>query len=402
MSKSSRARAEAAHAEGTASPVKPARHIPQPTKILLAVRAGGRCEFGGCNQYLFEHPLTLRRGNFSENAHIVAFSEQGPRGQEGDRPDDVHATDNLMLLCQPCHKEIDDRPEEYPRAVLEQYKKEHEDRIRLVTGMGPDKRTSIVQLKSRIGGDAVDIPAPQIYEAIAPRFPADEKGTVIDLTAFGDDQSDEYYKLAAGEIERAITRLYEPGMSAEATRHISLFALAQIPLLMFLGRSLSNKIAVDFYQRHRTEENPWKWPEDGEPTQYAIDRIREGTDPKNVALVLGLSGPIPLETLPVEVDGSFSIYEITLENKEPGTDFLRCRQDLEAFRQVYRSFLAAMTKHHPTAEELHVFPAVPAPIAIVCGHDLLPKVHPILTIYDNDNRQGGFINRLKVNEHENE
>src|ERR1700693_2573760 len=80
------------------------RHIPEATKILLAVHAGGRCEFRGCNRYLFEHPLTLQGGNFSEHAHIVAFSELGPRGTDGARPEDINSPDNLVLLCATCHK----------------------------------------------------------------------------------------------------------------------------------------------------------------------------------------------------------------------------------------------------------------------------------------------------------
>jgi hypothetical protein len=105
------------------SPVRSARGIKEKTKILLAVAAGGRCEFAGCNEYLFEHPLTLRDGNFSEHAHIVAFSEDGPRGRDGARPNDIHNVANLMLLCQRDHKFIDDNPDdEFSREVLERFK----------------------------------------------------------------------------------------------------------------------------------------------------------------------------------------------------------------------------------------------------------------------------------------
>jgi SMODS-associated and fused to various effectors sensor domain len=47
-----------------------------------------------------------------------------------------------------------------------------------------------------------------------------------------------------------------------------------------------------------------------------------------------------------------------------------------------------------------MFPAIPAPVAVVCGFDLLPKAHPALVVYDNDKQHGGFIQRLKVNEHD--
>ena len=140
------------------SPVVTARSVPKLTQILLFTRAGGRCEFDGCNEYLLEHHVTLSEANFAEMAHIVAFREGGPRGQEGGRQGDINAVANLMLLCPKCHKEIDTRANEFPRAVLEQYKAAHEDRILHVTGLGPDLKTAVVQLKANIAGHAVAIP----------------------------------------------------------------------------------------------------------------------------------------------------------------------------------------------------------------------------------------------------
>src|SRR3954464_5131674 len=115
-----------------ASPVQDvSRRIRPAVDRLLYVRAGGRCEFAGCNQYLLEHPLTKAVGNFGQKAHVVAFRTRGPRGHFK-RPDDINAVDNLMLLCPACHKGIDDDPVKYPREVLETYKNEHERRILLV------------------------------------------------------------------------------------------------------------------------------------------------------------------------------------------------------------------------------------------------------------------------------
>jgi HNH endonuclease len=133
------------------------RHIPEATKILLAVRAGGRCEFRGCNRYLFEHPLTLQGGNFSQHAHIVAFSELGPRRMNGALPEDIHSPDNLVLLCALCHKLIDDRPEDYPRAVVEAFKREHEERIAHVTGLGPDVQQSNQEYHKSRGSSLADV-----------------------------------------------------------------------------------------------------------------------------------------------------------------------------------------------------------------------------------------------------
>jgi hypothetical protein len=59
------------------------RAIPALTKIHLFVRAGGRCEFDGCNKYLLEHSLTLTEGNFAQLAHIVALGRAVRAGAPG-------------------------------------------------------------------------------------------------------------------------------------------------------------------------------------------------------------------------------------------------------------------------------------------------------------------------------
>src|SRR4051794_17105867 len=84
----------------SASPVSsvPSRKIGTGIQIHLVATSAGRCEFRGCNKFLFVHPLTKAAGNFSQMAHIVAFSEAGPRGS-GKRPNEINAIENLMLLC---------------------------------------------------------------------------------------------------------------------------------------------------------------------------------------------------------------------------------------------------------------------------------------------------------------
>jgi SMODS-associated and fused to various effectors sensor domain/HNH endonuclease len=373
----------------------PSRQIASLTRLLLFVRAGGRCQFDGCNEYLLEHPVTLTEGNFGQLAHIVAFSKEGPRGEVSSRPRNINDVNNLMLLCPICHKLIDDHPEQYTVATLEKYKTKHEDRIRHVTGLGPDLKTTVVQLKTRVAGQSVAIPISQVTEAVSPRYPTDARGYVIDLTDLNAEEA-AFLSAATENIKREIERLYAPGMDIERTRHISLFALAPIPLLVFLGSQLSNKIPVEIYQRHRNTED-WVWKEDGESVDYKFEKLRSGNNPKNVALLLSLSGKISLDSLPAGIDDSFSVYEITLTRKEPSPTYLRLRQDAINFKEIYQAALRAILRDHGNLERIHLFPAVPAPIAVLCGRELLPKVDPGLLVYDNDKRKGGFTFALRVN-----
>jgi hypothetical protein len=101
--------------------------------------------------------------------------------------------------------------------------------------------------------------------------------------------------------------------------------------------------------------------------------------------------------LPQTIDATFTVYEITLANLAPGVDFLRQREDLERFRRAYRDFLAILRRDHPGLQAIHVLPAVPAPVAVACGYDLLPKRDPSLLVYDYDKAKGGFNLRITIN-----
>jgi len=373
----------------------PTRKISPLTRLLLFVQAGGRCQFDGCNKYLFEHPLTLAEGNFSEMAHIVAFSREGPRGNVSLPSTLVNDVRNLMLLCPQCHKLIDDHPDQYTVTTLEKYKRKHEERIRHVTGLGPDLKTTVVQLKTKVAGQLVAIPIAQVTEAVSPRYPTDARGYVIDLTDINDEDLG-FVQTAMQKIKRETERLYEPGMDVTETRHISLFALAPIPLLIFLGRQLSNKIPVDVYQRHRDTED-WVWKTVGEPVEYKFHKLRSGHNQKNVAIVLSLSGKIHFDSLPREIDDSYSVYEITLTGAEPNPTFLRLREDIINFKEIYQASLRTILRDHGNIEKIHFFPAVPAPVAVLCGRELLPKVDPKLLVYDYDKSKGGFNLIMEVN-----
>jgi hypothetical protein len=237
------------------SPIKkPSRTIPHLTRLLLFVRAGGRCEFDGCNKYLLRHNLTRLEGNFAQIAHIVAFSQQGPRRTQRHAPEKLNDPGNLMLLCPECHKLIDDYPERYTVKTLKEYKRRHEEPIYQLTGTKPDYQTTVVILKANIGAQAVDISEGEIQEAIAPHYPDGEE-VVIDLTTIPDGEDASFWGSATRAIQQNAQRLYTPRLNAKTTHHISLFALAPIPLLTYLGSQLSNKIPVDLYQRHRDTED---------------------------------------------------------------------------------------------------------------------------------------------------
>jgi hypothetical protein len=248
-------------------------------------------------------------------------------------------------------------------------------------------------LKARVGGDAVQVPFDQIIEATAPRYPSSSQPFEIDLTGFS-DRGTAFIRTASDEIEQRVKRFFDPGSEGFRAQHISVFALAPIPLLVFLGRQLTNKVPSEVFQRHRDTED-WTWKKAGRAARYTFRRRRAGNG-RGVALLLSLSGTIPLSTLPDDIRRTHTIYEITLDRMTPKPTYLRLRSDLETFRIVYQEALGAILKNHGLVRSIQLFPAIPAPVAVLCGRELLPKVHPRLRVYDYDKTKGGFDFTLEV------
>lgn len=378
--------------------VTTSRHISSAIKTLLAVQAGGRCEFDGCNDYLFEHHVTLRKGAFGQNAHIVAFKKNGPRGQSPLRPKDINNIENLMLLCHKCHKLIDDHPENYSTDILSSQKNDHEARIKYLTDMRPDRKTAVLQFKAMVRGQTVDIPYVDIAGAVAPRYPTSKRGYLIDLGKIAADGTS-FVETAKQDIHHKITSFYATE-EVEQSRHVSLFAIGPIPLLSYLGHKLSDKVPVDLFQRHRKNQG-WAWQCESAPVTYKTTELQKGTDPSKVGVLFSLSGKINSNQLPVAIGRTYSLYEVTLDGQNPNTDFLCQRNDLDVFRAEYRKLLASVVRNHSTATEIHIFPAVPAPIAVSIGLDRLRQVQPSLIIYNHEGPKKGFIQTLRIEDEAN-
>jgi SMODS-associated and fused to various effectors sensor domain len=300
-----------------------------------------------------------------------------------------------MLLGSDCHKLVDDHPEGYSRETLEVYKRAHETRIKHLTSLGTPDRTAVLVVKALINGQTVSMPFDHIVEATSPRYPTRREPEVIDLTTITDDGG-AFIPIARETIKQAVDRFFGPNGEGRRVDHVSIFALAPISLLVFLGRQLTNKVPSDLFQRHRDTEK-WTWKRGGRPARYVVRRLRRGQSRGKVALLASLSGTIRIRDLPEDIRHSATIYTIELAGQTPRPTFLRTRQDLEGFRTAYQEALGLIAHHHGLVRSIEFFPAVPAPVAVLCGRELLPKAHPTLRVWDYDKKKGGFTFQLEVN-----
>ena len=350
--------------------------------IILYVQAGGRCEFRGCNKYLLKHSVTHTVDNYGELAHIVAYSPGGPRGAMRHRL-----------------KEIDRHPAKYPIALLRDFKREHEDNVYHSTGIMRSQMTAIVRLEAPINGQPVSIPMPQVDSAISPTLRAEKPSCHIDLNALSPSGEQETMRAAQRIIEQRIKDFLTPGLPSDRVEHVSIFGLAPIPLLVFLGYQIGNTIPTDIYHHHHDRDD-WTWKKKEHHVSFDHELVRKGKDAMCVALLVSISGSTDPDTLPYGLGDQAYIYEISPRETKPSTNCLQTRESLENFRRTYEDCRRDLRRSHPHLEVIHLFPAVPPPIAILCGRELMPKVDPALVVYDYNKVHGGFTHALEVNEHD--
>lgn len=363
-----------------------------------------------CNTFLLEEPVLERPINLGERAHIAGWTDTAgsPRSDSTVPLPDRNKGSNLLLLCQDCHTVIDhpDTRAEYPEERLLSIKHEHEDRIHHLTAMGLDRETAVLRLFGSIRGSVPEMARSLAIQTVVDgagryaRFPfaPDRHSVEIDLSRLPEPEDDDaYWRLGQVQIDKAMVRIADH-VSEKQVRHLSIFAVARIPLLMYLGFALDDKVPIDLYQKHRGDKEGWIWPEDGSEPAFKIVAHRDGEPGGDVALILSLSGTVPLTDLPPEVEG-LAVFEILPADATPNPNLFRSRAMLNAFVRTWQDLLSQLEVTHKTTPCIHVFPAVPITAAVAFGRVVMRHVHPAIRVYD---RIGGttFCPALTMNARE--
>lgn len=359
-------------------------------RLKVWVRCGGRCVI--CNRYLLEGQLTGREVTFGELAHIVGqqASERSPRGLDEELDaDDRDDPDNLMLVCEDEHRELDKvaTRDLFSVATLRGHKRRHEERIRHLTSFTENQSTVVLRMIGRLRGSAVEVDRDAAAAAIItagrhfPRFDLafDRHGIEIDLRhVVGEPSADEaYYREAVRVIDDVMGGRVADGLRKGDIRHLSVFAFGRLPLLVHLGARLDDTVPVEVYQRHRDDSWVWK---DEEPASFELSVPEPGTG-SEAALLMNVSGSIHPHELPRELQ-SLPRLELRASGVTPHPGLISDPRSLAAFEAAVRRLLATIEAQHKQVRLLHTFLAIPLSTAVTLGRAHDPAVHPALRLYD--------------------
>ncbi|QFT81993.1 hypothetical protein FIU89_15315 [Roseovarius sp. THAF27] len=173
-------------------------------------------------------------------------------------------------------------------------------------------------------------------------------------------------------------------------RHLSVFGLAPIPLLMELGRLLSDISVADVYELQR-EPVQWSWPEDRQEIHFTRHKGVPG--PKKVALKLSITNEVSDADVTQALGADVSIWEISSNIHCAG--IIRHKDDLRRFREIARRTFDEIQNEYGRDVDLSVFPGTPLSCSVEFGRVWQPKAQPCFDVYDKASGEG-FVQRLRI------
>jgi len=372
-------------------------YIPERIKIRLWGKAGGRCQYSGCNTPLWRDSLTKVEFNKAYLAHIVADKPGGPRGHSELSEQLKSDISNLMLMCDPHHRLIDKEDIiGHPTDRLRAMKAQHESRIETLTSIQDEKQSHILLYGANIGEHNATLSWKKAATAMIPSFyPAESTALELGLknSSYQDNQ-DNFWNIERDHLHANFTKIIKLRIASDDIQHLSIFALAPQPLLIELGRLLSDIPAAEVFQLHREPQQTWCWKNDGAQIELCFAEPKETSQNNVVALKLALSATVNDKRIQDVLGSDVSIWSITANN--PHNDILRHSSDLGKLRSLLRVAFDRIKVMHGEDAEIHVFPVLPVSAAIEVGRVWMPKADLPMIVYDQNSKKDGFYPAFKI------
>lgn len=367
------------------------KELNEKQKLILMGLCGGKCEFRGCNASVIEDMLTGDKSNFSNYAHIIGSSQNGPRGDKNLSNILSDDENNIMVLCRNHHKDIDDFPEKYPVDLLKEMKREHEGFIKDLMKIKKENMAIGIKYSFNISDRVPKINDEDVRKcAFKQSYYC--KDNIINLSdsKFDERNGSTIYELEKENIKRNFNQLVKPLFKKEYVKKMFLCAIAPQPLLIYIGTLFSDISNVDVQQLQREPIQEW-YLDNKEEKDFYIDLKLPEKKNEKVALNISITANIDEERIRTIMGKECDIIKI--ESNIHGNDIIKNKKQLEIYKNKIREAYEYIKDVYGKKCEVNIFPAMPISIAIETGICWMKKAHPGLIIYDEKN---GFRKTLEI------
>jgi SMODS-associated and fused to various effectors sensor domain len=171
--------------------------------------------------------------------------------------------------------------------------------------------------------------------------------------------------------------------SRDLLPRFAVFSLAPIPLAAHLGFLFSDRLQVRAFQFDR-DRSEWSWPSDDEGEDVQVDTTGLPPFPvfESCEVTLRISISARVSEADARAGAPTAVHHVELCVPEPSKTWLRSGARLRAAAKAVRDALASLRDSFPECEKIHVFAAVPTPVAIAIGQAVNPRMDAPVALYE--------------------
>ncbi len=226
------------------------------------------------------------------------------------------------------------------------------------------------------------IPPQTIVESLPPEF-ADQN--VIELPI---DQTDLYSDGRLSDPLKAARQLtnLEHTIDSILSRHpntsMGYFGIAHIPLLFYIGRRLSNKRKLHFYELNRFARR-WDYLHgDGEFPELEIESLptQINKDQGDILVRISISNTVTLEEVAEIVPSPIASLHLCLVPTK--RDVMVSEHQLQDYGAKFRQLLDHIHEFFPNREQTHIFYAGPVSLAVYFGQLIIQTIDRKIVVYN--------------------
>lgn len=350
----------------------PARKYNNRTLKVLWGRSAGRCAMPECRVELLvddsEHDPVVVIGDV---AHLIAASDEGPRGNKSKSIGKRDEYENLILLCKNCHAKIDGHNKKYTVDVIKKIKADHEAWV----------RTSLPERgQSNIGWEAILLQGVVPFDAklaIAALSPDYVEGTPH-LIAVNPEK--EQWRTISQRIAVTVNALFE--QSDPFNKRFAIFPIAPVSACVALGFCLSDRPRVKLFQYHRYSQS-WSWKTMRQSgTKPKVAGIPARANHKHGQVVICFEISAQIQKAHISALNGNVIGTISIQVPQASTSWLRSSDQLDELGKIAHETFEIIQSQFPNANSWHLLLATPAPLAVKIGQAMNPTMIPPVQLYE--------------------
>lgn len=369
--------------------------IRQGVRFALWAKTAGRCTL--CNRRVLGEARTFVHSvGAAEMAHIkgATATPGSPRGlDESQAPEavaaspieDLESEENLLLCCHDCHRIIDDEDhiEIFTVEKLRELKAAQEHRVEMVTAEGLLTRTAVLRVGSSVRGSTARASRHEVAGAL---FARNYLGLVEsqysgDFTCWldGVETDPSYWASARAKINRTLAVVAQ-AVEQDDVSHVSVFAIAPVPVLVMLGAHLDDKVGTTLWEKQRGLG--WGWQDDQPPVGFCFqeEAAHDRATTDDVVLVCSVSAEVNPDRQPSTLQSAPRLV-LRPDAVASSPTLLGNEKTLSNYASTFRDMLAEAERLYPHAERWHLVAAVPTTVAVESGRALMREVQPPVHLY---------------------